>query len=265
MTLFDAPTGRAGAAADDAGGSTTYRMLVAYDGTDCRGCAAQPGIRTGGGALAEAIEKVAGRPVELTCAGRTDAGVHAWGQVVSFRAGPDLPVVRVLRGVNSMLGPEVVARSCERAPEGFDARHSARWRHYRYTIVNRPVPDPFRDRFTWWIPDPLDLHALRLAADPIVGEHDFASFCRRGPEGSTTVRRVLESRWIDEGDGVLRYEIRASAFCWQMVRSVVGTLVEAGIGRKKPGEVLAILRAGDRAAAGQLAPPRGLCLWEVGY
>jgi tRNA pseudouridine38-40 synthase len=127
------------------------------------------------------------------------------------------------------------------------------------------VPDPFRDRFTWWVPEPLDLRLLQLAADPFIGEHDFASFCRKGPPGSSTVRRVTESRWVDEGDGVLRYEIRANAFCWQMVRSIVGTLVDAGLGKLRPGDMMAIIRAGERDAAGPLAPPRGLCLWDVGY
>jgi tRNA pseudouridine38-40 synthase len=153
----------------------------------------------------------------------------------------------------------------EFAPADFDARFSARWRAYRYTIVNRPVLDPFRDRFAWWVDAPLDLHRLMLAADVFIGEHDFASFCRRGPEGSTTMRRVIDSRWVDEGDGILRYEIRASAFCWQMVRSIVGTLVEIGLGRKRPGDLTAILAAKDRHSAGQLAPPHGLCLWQVGY
>jgi tRNA pseudouridine38-40 synthase len=243
-------------------------MVVAYDGTDFSGFAAQPkqsGVRTVGGVLGQAIGKVLRHEVELTCAGRTDAGVHAWGQVVSFPAQPGLDPWRLQSAVTSMLGPEIVVRSCELAEPGFDARHGASWRHYRYTIVNRPVPDPFRDRFSWWVPEALDLRALWLAADPIVGEHDFASFCRRGPEGSTTVRRVLSSTWTDEGDGVLRYEITASSFCWQMVRSVVGLLVEVGTGKRRPGEVLGIINARTRDAAGQMAPPRGLCLWEVGY
>ena len=253
MTLFDSPSGPA-----------KVRLVVAYDGTDFHGFAAQSGVRTVGGVLGAALEKVLRHPVELSCAGRTDRGVHAWGQVVSFDAEPGLDEWRLQRSVTSMLQPEVVVRSCELVQPGFDARRSATWREYRYTVVNRPVPDPFRDRFSWWVPEPLDLRALRLGADPFVGEHDFASFCRKGPEGSTTVRRVLRSRWIDEGDGVLRYEIRATAFCWQMVRSIVGTLVDVGVGRRKPGEVLGVLRARDRAAVGNLAPPSGLCLWEVG-
>jgi tRNA pseudouridine38-40 synthase len=259
VTLFDGTA---------ASGPARVKMIVAYDGTEFSGFAHQPNqphVRTVGGVLAGAIGKVLRHPVELSCAGRTDAGVHAWGQVVSFTSQPGLDPWRLASAVTAMLGPEIVVRSCELVGPDFDARHSARWRRYRYTIVNRPVPDPFRDRFTWWIPEPLDLRALRLAADPFVGEHDFASFCRKGPDGTSTIRTVFESAWYDEGEGVLRYEIRAAAFCWQMVRSIVGTLVEAGTGRRRPGEMLAAIAARDRAAAGQLAPPRGLCLWDVGY
>ena len=261
MTLFDAPSG-------SGAGPAQVKLVVAYDGTDFSGFAPQPGqsgIRTVGRVLGQAIGKVLRHDVQLACAGRTDAGVHAWGQVVTFASEPGLDPWRLQSAVTSMLGPEVVIRSAELVEPSFDARHSAQWRAYRYTILNRSVPDPFRDRFTWWVPDALDLRALRLAADPFVGEHDFASFCRKGPEGTSTVRRILASHWVDEGDGLLRYEIRAGAFCWQMVRSIVGTLVAVGTGKLRPGDVMAILRARDREAAGPLAPPRGLCLWEVGY
>ena len=155
-------------------------------------------------------------------------------------------------------------RSAELVDRDFDARHSARWRAYRYTIVNRPTPDPFLARYAWWVPEPLDLRLLRLGADPFVGEHDFATFCRKGPEGSTTVRRVLESAWHDLGDGVLRYEIRATAFCWQMVRSIVGTLVDVGAGKLRAGDILQLLRARPRRGRPGGAP-HGLCLWDVGY
>ncbi len=271
MTLFDAIPARGTEPDAEPGGAAPparVKLVVAYDGTDFSGFAAQSGqpeVRTVGGALGQAIGKVLRHDVRLACAGRTDAGVHAWGQVVSFPSEPGLDPARVQAAVNSMLGPEIVIRSAALVDPQFDARHSARWRRYRYTILNRPVPDPFRDRFTWWVPGRLDLRALRLGADPFVGEHDFASFCRKGPEGSSTVRRINESHWVDEGDGVLRYEIRGNAFCWQLVRSVVGTLVEVGLGKRRPGDLMAILRAGDRDAAGQLAPPRGLCLWDVGY
>jgi len=208
--------------------------------------------------------------LDLTCAGRTDAGVHAWGQVVSIPLdgladGADVDPDKVGRSVSSQLGPEVVVRDAAWAAPGFDARHSATWRSYRYTIVNRPVPDPFRARHAWWVPEPLDLRVLRMGADPFLGEHDFAAFCRKGPEGSSTVRRVIDSTWHDLGDGVLRYDISATAFCWQMVRSIVGTLVDVGGGKLRPSDVVHILRGRDRQAAGRVAPPQGLTLWEVGY
>ena len=150
----------------------------------------------------------------------------------------------------------------------FDARRSAVWRRYRYTILNQRDPDPFLARYAWWVPEPLDATQLRLAADPFVGTHDFASFCRKGPQGSSMTRRVLESHWLDDGesdDGMLVYEIRANAFCWQMVRTIVGTIVDAASGKLTPGDILRIVRAGERDAARRIAPPHGLCLWEVGY
>jgi tRNA pseudouridine38-40 synthase len=217
------------------------------------------------GVLTPALEKVLRHEPDITCAGRTDAGVHAWGQVVSLPCQPDVDPRRLLKAVNGMLAPEVVVRSCEVVDAGFDARHSARWRSYRYTIVNRAVPDPFLARYAWWVPAELERVAMDLGADPFVGEHDFAAFCRGGPPGSTTVRRVEESRWVEAGDGILWFEIRGSAFCWQMVRSIVGTLVDIGTGARRAGEVMGMLRARDRAAAGKVAPPHGLCLREVGY
>jgi tRNA pseudouridine38-40 synthase len=163
------------------------------------------------------------------------------------------------------LGPEIVVRDAEFVDTAFDARRSATARSYRYTIVNRDAADPFLARYAWWVSEPLDLAMLRLAADVFIGEHDFASFCRKRPDKGSTVRRVLTSRWRDEGDGVLQFEIRAGAFCWQMVRSIVGTLVEVGNGRRRPGDLLTVLRAADRGEAAQPAPPHGLCLWDVEY
>lgn len=245
---------------------THLALTIAYEGTGFRGFAAQPDQRTVGGELLVALEQaVRGDVGEFVAAGRTDAGVHAWGQVVSCSVPADVDPDELVRRLNRRLAPEVVVRDVRVVDPGFSARHSASARTYRYTIVNRPVPDPFRARYAWWVPEPLDLSLLRLGADPFVGEHDFAAFCRKGPEGTTTVRRVLRSHWDDLGDGVLRYEIRANAFCWQMVRSVVGTQVEIGRGRMTAGDVLTIIRSRDRARAGPLAPPEGLCLWQVDY
>jgi tRNA pseudouridine38-40 synthase len=159
------------------------------------------------------------------------------------------------------------------APAGFDARHSAVSRRYRYSVLNSPSPDPFLATTAWHVEDRLDLRAMEQASDPLLGEHDFSTFCRRPPDGGSLVRRVLDARWVTgrvgvggvgEGD-LLCFEIEANAFCHQMVRSVVGTLVEVGRGRRRAGDLAWIMRTGDRARAASPAPPHGLCLWSVGY
>jgi tRNA pseudouridine38-40 synthase len=249
------------------------RATVAYDGRDFHGFAAQPGLRTVGGVLTEALERVLRHQVELTVAGRTDAGVHAWGQVVSFdTSAARFSPAHLQRTLNKLCGRAIAVRELDAAPAGFDARFSARSRRYRYTVLNRDVPDPFLARTSWHVPEALDLAALRLGCDALYGEQDFSSFCRRPrakpAEGQAPVsltRRVLDAGWRDLGDGVLRFEIEASAFCHQMVRSIVGTLVDMGAGRRRPGEMAAIVRARDRATTGQMAPPHGLCLWLVRY
>lgn len=246
------------------------RLTIAYKGTGYSGFAAQSdGVATVAGALSGAMEKVLKHPVRFVVAGRTDAGVHAWGNVVHFDSplGPDqvdLPALQ--RAVNKMLRPDVVVREAQVAPPGFDARHSATARLYRYTILNSDVPDPFVVDTAWQVEPPLDLRAMRAACDPLLGEHDFSSFCRKpaDPSGSN-VRRLIDARWVDLGDQMLRFEVEASSFCHQMVRSLVGTLVDVGLGRKRAGEMSWILRSRDRAAAGQPAPPQGLCLWKVVY
>ncbi len=247
------------------------RMTVAYDGSGFHGFAAQAvDLPTVAATLTRALERRLGHPVALVVAGRTDAGVHAWGQVVSFDAAVDgFDAPRLQDSLNRALGPKVVVRSVEVAPSGFDARRSARSRRYRYTVLNRRVPDPFLAATTWHVAEPLDLGALRLACDPVIGEHDFTSFCRQpkhrdGSEPSL-VRRVHRAGWTDLGDGILRFEIAANAFCHQMIRSIVGTLVDVGLGRKHAGEIMGILVGRDRSKASALAPPQGLCLYEVGY
>ena len=150
----------------------------------------------------------------------------------------------------------------------FDARFSAISRRYRYTILNQTSPSPFLAATSWWIDRPLDLAAMRLACDPLIGEHDFTSFCRRPAPEATLVRRVVDARWeaADSDDGCrLRFWIEASAFCHQMVRSIVGTMVDVGLGRRRAGDVAGIIRAVDRSKASNIAPPHGLCLWEVRY
>ncbi len=155
------------------------RLLVAYDGTDFHGFAENAGVATVGSTLRAAVERVLGAGVELTVAGRTDAGVHAWGQVVTFDAPADgLDLERLQRSVNGLCKPAIVVRAAEVAPDDFDARFSARWRRYRYSVLNRSVADPFLARTSWLVGDRLDLAVMRLACDPLRGEHDFSSFCR---------------------------------------------------------------------------------------
>jgi tRNA pseudouridine38-40 synthase len=243
------------------------RMLVAYDGGAFHGFAINRDVETVAGRLTEALAMIVRHPVELTGAGRTDAGVHGWGQVVSCDLDPTSDLERVQHRLNSLLAATIVVRQIDWAADDFDARFSALWRHYRYTILNTPEPSPFLANIAWHIARPLDLRAMQLGADAFIGEHDFSSFCRR-PKGQidpVMIRRVLLTRWSEPEPGTLLFEIRANAFCHQMVRSIVGTLVEVGLGKRRAGDLRTALRAENRAAAGSIAPPQGLCLWEVGY
>ncbi len=259
----------------DVGVTVTVRMVVAYDGAGFHGFAAQPDLDTVGGTLVGALERVLRVPsIELTCAGRTDTGVHARGQVVSFVVAADAfdrcGSVGLQQSINKLCAPDVVVRSVEVVDGAFSARFSARSRLYRYTILNTPVPDPFLHRTSWHVAQPLDLRSMVLACDPFIGEHDFSSFCRRpkpmsGAEPASLTRRVLTARWEDAGEGILHFWIEANAFCHQMVRSITGTIVEAGRHKKRAGDMMGIIAAKDRHAAGDLAPAQGLCLWAVRY
>lgn len=251
------------------------KLVIAYDGTSFHGFAENDGVRTVMGELRDAVEKVVRQRVELVGAGRTDAGVHGWGQVVSGDLPDDTDLHALIRRINRMCGPAVVAREAEWAddPE-FSARFTAKWRQYRYDVWNAMQPNPFVAATSWHVVHPLSLPALRLACDPLIGEHEFSSFCRKskvadGQSEPSMMRRVMLARWsevpTDFGPGLLRFDIRANAFCHQMVRSIVGTMVDAGSGRLHAGDIRSILLAKDRHVAGQVAPPHGLCLWEVGY
>jgi tRNA pseudouridine38-40 synthase len=244
---------------------SVYRLDLAYDGTGFRGWARQSsGVRTVQGVLEEALARVVGQPVSLSVAGRTDAGVHAEGQVASFPGPPDLDLARLQRSLNSMLGPEVVVNRVRPAASGFDARHSATGREYLYRLDTAPIPDPFTARFVWHRPGRLDTRSMRGAAGHLLGEHDFASFCRAPRDGSSTVRRVRRVAVSVRGERV-DLRVSANAFCHQMVRSVVGTLVAVGDGRMAAEAMPDVLRARSRSAARPPAPPHGLCLIRVQY
>ncbi len=241
----------------------TYRLDIAYDGSEFHGFARQRGLRTIQGEVEGALKRIFGVAVETVGAGRTDAGVHARGQVMSFSTERDREPSRVYRGVTSMLGPGIVASGCSYAASGFSARFDAKWREYRYVVLNSPVADPLLSRTTWHVADPLDIDLMNQGVPALLGEHDFASFCRSVP-GRSTGRRILEAEWT-RADRTVEFRIRASAFCHQMVRSLTGFFVDVGRGRVSPEALGGVIEARDRSRSRPMAPPQGLILWEVGY
>lgn len=255
----------------DGGADRRFRCVLAYRGTEFRGFAPNHDVRTVMGDLHAAIAKVVRTPVVLTGAGRTDAGVHAWGQVVSGDLPESTDLTDLQRRLNKLCAPEIAVRSIQWAEPDFDARFSATSRRYRYHVWNDPTPNPLLADVSWHVSRPLDLGAMQAAGAPLLGEHDFGSFCRapKVPEGAappSLVRILHEVTWSRvDGTPMLRFEIAGSAFCHQMVRSIVGTMVDIGIGRIDHTKMAEILEARDRDAAGSVAPPSGLVLWEVGY
>jgi len=242
---------------------TTYRLELAYDGSQFRGYARQNGQRTIQEELERALRTLLGNEVNTSVAGRTDAGVHARAQVTSFAHDGDLDLVRLRRGLDGLLGPEIAVRSIEPAPDDFSARFSATWRRYRYLIDMRPSADPLTRGFVWHVGRMLDVTAMTSAANAFVGEHDFSSFCR-SVEGRSNVRRVMELTLADH-DGLVTIWVRANAFCHQMVRSIVGYLYDVGRGFSDGELVEDVIAARDRSRVATVAPPHGLTLWAVGY
>jgi tRNA pseudouridine38-40 synthase len=247
------------------------RLLVAYDGTDFRGFAESDGVRTVQGELRRAIERIVRCSVELVLGGRTDAGVHGWGQVVNGEIPAETDLYRLVSSINQLLRPEIAVREPEWVDDSFSSRFSATSRTYRYDIWNDRSPNPLVARRVWHVGPPLDIESMAAAAEPLLGNHDFSSFCRKpkpGPGyGEPSMRRdVTAARWDRPDDSsLLRFEITASSFCHQMVRSIVGTLVDVGFGRTSAAAMPEILAAHDRNAAGQVAPPTGLTLWNIDF
>ncbi|MDA8072267.1 MAG: tRNA pseudouridine(38-40) synthase TruA [Actinomycetota bacterium] len=255
------------------------RLDIAYDGSGFRGFAAQPGQRTVAGVLVEAIGTVVRHSVSVTCAGRTDAGVHAQGQVVHVDVTEDVDLARLARSVNALTGPDVVIRHAQVAAPGFDARRCALGRHYRYLVHHAETADPLLARVAWTVAGQLDLRAMAAGADVLVGEHDFRSLCRRPPGAGPDdpiVRRVLHAQWsvatavepmaaVVQWGRLLRFDVSATSFCHQMVRSMVGMLVAVGQRRQTVADVHWMLKRADRSGAPDPAPPHGLSLVRVDY
>ncbi|SHL01078.1 tRNA pseudouridine38-40 synthase [Pseudonocardia thermophila] len=243
-----------------------YRLDIAYDGTDFSGWAAQPGRRTVCGVLVDALSTVLRAPVTLTVAGRTDAGVHATGQVAHTDLTADLDTAWLVRRLARILPPDVRVRAVTPVPPEFDARFSALRRHYRYRIATAPYgAEPLRARDTLSWPHPLDLDAMRAASAPLLGEHDFAAFCKRR-EGATTIRALQQLDWSDpDADGVVTAAVAADAFCHSMVRSLVGALLDVGRGRRPVEWPGALLQRTERPSEVAVAAAHGLTLVGVDY
>ena len=241
----------------------TYRIDLAYDGSGFHGYARQPNVRTVQGELESALFKLTGE-VETAVAGRTDRGVHARHQVVSFDGEAGLDLMRIKRSLNRQLAPEIAVSSVAMAPDGFNARFSATRRAYQYLVLNREEPDPFLAKTSWHYETPVDVSAMNRGMSPLIGEHDFAAFCRKAGERST-VRRLDAAEWTDRGSGLLAFETKAGSFCHQMVRSLVALSVEIGRGKVAPELASEILVSRDRQRAKGAAPAHGLTLVGVSY
>jgi tRNA pseudouridine38-40 synthase len=239
------------------------KAIVAYDGTDFLGLQRQASGRTVQNVLETALERITGAQTRVLAAGRTDAGVHAEGQVIAFDTDWRHSLSDLERAMNAVLPQDVAVRNVDRVPADFHPRYRAQSRRYRYTIYNAAVRSPGVRRMSLFLRASLGLSAMEVATALVVGEHDFAAF-GRPTQGEVTVRRVIEAAWVAEPPWLF-FEIEANAFLFRMVRSIVGTLLEVGQGRLSPDEFAAILASRDRSRAGQTAPAHGLCLICVRY
>ena len=239
-------------------------MLLAYDGTAYSGWQVQPEGDTIQGRLREALSRMAKTPVDVVAAGRTDAGVHAFGQAAHFQLEHAIPADGLANGLNAMLPEDIRVRHVEEAPPEFHARYSARSKTYRYHLERAPVPLPFRSRFALHYPHDLDRASLDEAASLFRGEHDFQALRASSCNAKTTTRWVFVSHWLDH-DTELVFEVAATGFLQHMIRNMVGTLLEIGRGKRPLDSITRLFASGDRTQAGPTAAAKGLHLVRVDY
>ena len=248
-----------------AASKNTFKLIVEYDGSRFHGWQRQKNDRTVQETIEKALAVMTKEAVTLIGSGRTDAGVHALGQVAGFKTRSHLDAQTFFSGLNSLLPDDVVIRACEPVPDAFHARFDVTSKHYRYHILNLSRPRAIGRQFFWQIKKPLDVSAMNDAAMILMGTHDFKAFEATGSPRAHTVRTVTESVVKHAADGKLTYDIRANGFLRFMVRNIVGTLVEVGLWKKSASNVETILRSKDRSMAGATAPAQGLFLMEVNY
>lgn len=240
------------------------RLTISYDGSDYYGFQRQKDLVTVQQVLEEALAKIFGESISVAPSGRTDTGVHALGQVVSFKTQGKIPVERVVHAVNTVLPPSVVALDAKEMPEGFHARYDAKAKKYIYKIMQTDMPDPFLANYAWLLAGELDVRKMAEAASIIKGEHDFSSFRASGSTPTHPVRDIYESVWQNE-NGMIVFSIKGNGFLYHMVRNLVGSFVDIGQGRISVDDFKDILAGKDRALAGKTAPPQGLYLEHVFY
>jgi len=241
------------------------RLLLEYDGTRYHGWQRQRDQISIQQVLEESLQRLTGEEVRLIGSGRTDAGVHALGQVANFHTSGRLPLKAFRDGLNSLLPWDLAILEAVEAPPEFHARKAARAKTYEYRILNRRVRSPLHHHYGWWLAAPLDLEAMAAAAAALPGKHDFTAFRASGSGNLNPVRQVLAARWQPHPGGWLRFTVTATGFLRGMARSLVGTMVEIGQGKESPAKLAELLRRGQRHLAGPTAPPQGLYLVEVLY
>jgi tRNA pseudouridine38-40 synthase len=243
----------------------TFKLIIEYDGTNYHGWQRQTSHRTIQGEIEAALLTMTRQKITVTGSGRTDAGVHALAQTASFRCETRLTPDNFQQGLNSLLDRDIVIRACEPAPDGFHARFDAQRKTYQYRVLNRPLPPAIGRQYVWHIRRPLATAAMRRALPHIVGEHDFTSFEGAGSPQGSSVRHIMAAELTETPDNHIRFDITANGFLKHMVRNIVGTLVEIGLGKRGPEKMGKILAARDRSLAGATAPPMGLFLVNVEY
>jgi tRNA pseudouridine38-40 synthase len=243
----------------------TVKLVLAYDGTRYVGWQVQPNGPSIQAELERALSTLHKEPIRVTGAGRTDAGVHALGQVASFPIDRPLPISAYVKGMNALLPEDVAVREAEVREGPFDARRDAGGKRYRYRIENAPTRAPLSRLQAWQVFRPLDADAMRAATAPLLGRHDFGAFRAADCEAHHAVRELLRLEVLGERGGRIEVVAEATAFLKHMVRNLVGTLVEVGLGARAPGSMAGLLASRDRNLAGRTAPPQGLVLEEVFY